>query len=635
MWIVAGLVGKGAHRKAQLVLRTPADDPETTSALVADLAVVAAFRDTIYPGLRSTGAVSRGGGKPHHAVINGENFHVLQALSFAYRGRVDCIYIDPPYNTGARDWKYNNDYVDAEDAYRHSKWLAMMERRLLLAKELLHPDQSVLIVSIDEKEYLRLGLLLEQTFPAARIQMVSALINPAAVARLGRFGRSDEYVFFVMIGSAGVRRLPLTREWISMAGRTFTGKVRWDLLRRSGTNAQRSDRPNLFYPIYVDPKARQVIGTGPSPAADSPAEEGAKPDGTVAVWPIRQDGTDGNWQVGATALMEHVSEGRIRLGGDPTKGFVVYYLARGEYQKILAGDYPVLGRNEDGSLNLGGSEDGQHMAVPGTQWRISSHDSTQYGSRMLGTMLPGRRFPFPKSLYAVEDALRFFLADKPAALVLDFFAGSGTTAQAVMRLNRQDGGRRRSIIVTNNEVSADEQAELRKQGYSPGDPAWESRGICEHITKPRIRASITGKTPDGEFLKGDYKFLDEFPMAQGFMENAEFFDLTYEDPERVGHGMGFAAIAPLLWFRAGGIGRRIESVNGPFDVADTYGVVFEIDASAPFVAAVRRADSVRVAYIVTDDESQFQAVAAQLPGSVEAVRLYAAYLSNFRTLTGG
>ena len=101
-------------------------------------------------------------------MINAENFHALETLLFTHRGKVDCIYIDPPYNTGAKDWKYNNDYVEGDDLYRHSKWLALMERRLLLAKELLNPDDSVLIVTIDEKEYLRLGLLLEQMFPDAR-----------------------------------------------------------------------------------------------------------------------------------------------------------------------------------------------------------------------------------------------------------------------------------------------------------------------------------------------------------------------------------------------------------------------------------------------------------------------------------
>ena len=86
------------------------------------------------------------------AVINGENYHVLKALTYTHRGKVDAIYIDPPYNTGAKDWKYNNDYVEADDLYRHSKWLAMMERRLVLAKELLNPADSVLVVTIDEKE---------------------------------------------------------------------------------------------------------------------------------------------------------------------------------------------------------------------------------------------------------------------------------------------------------------------------------------------------------------------------------------------------------------------------------------------------------------------------------------------------
>jgi adenine-specific DNA-methyltransferase len=170
-------------------------------------------------------------------------------------------------------------------------------------------------------------------------------------------------------------------------------------------------------------------------------------------------------------------------------------------------------------------------AIPSTQWRITSHDATQYGTRLLSdAFLPVRDFPYPKSLYAVEDALRFFLVDNSQAIVLDFFSGSGTTAHAVMRLNHQDGGRRQCISVTNNEVAADEQKALREQGLRPGDTEWEKHGICDYITKPRVAAAITGKTPDGEPIKGDYKFTDEFPMADGFEENAEFFTLTYETP---------------------------------------------------------------------------------------------------------
>ena len=185
-----------AKKLADLELQGTAE-AETQSVVLEDLVVVAEFRDTIYPGLVSTGKVERGGDKPYHSVINGENYHVLKALTYTHRGRVDAIYIDPPYNTGAKDWKYNNDYVEGDDLYRHSKWLAMMERRLLVAKELLNPADSVLIISIDEKEYLRLGLLLEQAFPEANIQMVSSVINPAGAGRLAEFSRTDEYIFFV------------------------------------------------------------------------------------------------------------------------------------------------------------------------------------------------------------------------------------------------------------------------------------------------------------------------------------------------------------------------------------------------------------------------------------------------------
>lgn len=244
LWRVTRIEKAEGKRMAHVVLF---GDEDTAVVAADDLVVVAEFRDPVHPGFVSTGSVRLGGDKPSHTVINGENFHVLKALTYTHRGRVDVVYIDPPYNTGATDWKYNNDYVEGDDLYRHSKWLAFMERRLLLAKELLNPEESVLIVTIDEKEYLRLGLLLEQTFPEARIQMISTMINPAGGARSGSFGRNDEYLFFVMFGDAAPRRVSLPREWASGKGRTHTGNLRWDLLRRSGhNNAARQDRPALF-----------------------------------------------------------------------------------------------------------------------------------------------------------------------------------------------------------------------------------------------------------------------------------------------------------------------------------------------------------------------------------------------------
>lgn len=635
LWLVRK-IGKDGNRKVADLELPDVAEPQVQTVAVDDLIVVAEFKDTIYPGLLSTGKVERGGDKPYHTVINGENYHVLKALTYTHRGKVDAIYIDPPYNSGARDWKYNNDYVEGEDLYRHSKWLAMMERRLLVARRLLNPANSVLIVTIDEKEYLRLGLLLEQIFPEARTQMVSSQINPAAVARAGAFGRSDEYIYFVKFGGAGPRRTELSREWVSSKGRTHNVVVRWDLLRRSGKKgSSRKDSPGCFYPIYVDPVGPKIVAIGE--ALPNGVSDPENMDGAIAVLPIRKDGSEGRWQWTPSTLRARLTEGRVRISGSIEKGFAVSILKPGEFKKILNGEVEVVGYGVDGSVIVDGQGDSELVrAIPSTQWRITSHDATQYGTRLLGdAFLPGRDFPYPKSLYAVEDALRFFIVDNPQAIVLDFFSGSGTTAHAVMRLNRQDGGRRQCISVTNNEVAADEQKSLLEKGLRPGDADWEKHGICDYITKPRVAAAITGQTPNGEVIKGDYKFTDEFPMSEGFAENAEFFTLTYETPIAVSHHMAFARIAPLLWLRAGSRGRRIEKVPAAgWEVVEAYGLLTQLDRATPFLKAVRKTNDLRVAYIVTDDERRFQALAQRLPQGVEAVRLYESYLTNFAFANG-
>lgn len=614
-------------------------DAEAGNQPLDNLVVIADFRDPVYPGLKSTGRAADGEDKPFHTVINAENAHALEALTFTHTGKLDCIYIDPPYNTRANDWKYNNDYVDPSDSYSHSKWLAFMERRLKLAKKLLNPTDSVLIVAIDEKEYLRLGLLLEQTFPQARVQMISSAINPAAQARSGSFARIDEYLFFVMVGDAAPTRIMLDREWVSAKGRTHTGQARWDLLRRSGTGAKRSDSPGGFYPIYVDRKTRRVVEIGeplPKGVSKPPTKRGR-----VAVLPIRKDKSEGRWQVSTSTLASYVEQGRVRIGGNATNGFVVYYLKPGEWVKVESGEYPVLGVGDDGAVVLDGSDNediSEVFAVPTTQWRIARHDSTQYGSRLLPVLTPGHDFPFPKSLYAVEDALRFFVANKPNATVLDFFAGSGTTAHAVMRLNRQDDGRRQSISITNNEVSAEEQKNLRAQGLHPGDPDWEKWGICEYVTKPRLVAAVTGVTHEGQPVSGSYKFIDEFAMSEGFKENVEFFTLTYEDAEAVRLDLAFTAVAPMLWLRAGGQGARIDTPTDTFAIADHYGVLFNPDHWRGFVRALAKVEDLRCVYVVTDDDALFQRVTSKLPDDVngrrlDVVRLYENYLNNFEINT--
>lgn len=636
---------------------------EEREVAVEDLVPIVSYRDVIYPGLREVDRIEHGDkDDPYQVVINAENYHALEMLTYCYAGKVDCIYIDPPYNTGAKDWKYNNDYVDGNDQYRHSKWLAFMERRLKLAKRLLNPKDSVLIVTIDEKEYARLGLLLEQTFPEARIQMVSIANNPAAVARAGEFGRVDEYAFFVMCGE-GPTRLKLSSEWVTSKGRTHTGHIRWDLLKRSGTRTQRSDSPGCFYPIFARNGIIQSIGE--SIPLDADKNDVVPPEGCVAIWPIRQNGTEGNWQLQPKNLRALWGQGFVKLGKAEGSAATVYYLKPGEREKIKNGVYHIIGRKNDGSvITSESSVDSEYMAVPGTQWHIASHDSTQYGSRMLQDILVTKRFSFPKSLYAVHDTLKFFVANKPNALIVDFFAGSGTTLHAVNLLNAEDGGHRRCVCVTNNEVSTDEQKMFVKKGLRPGDDDWEAHGIARYVTWPRTKCSIEGVDVNGNPLKGNYGCpvesydeidgdvtdpetgkkirgkvykkvkhpsypeLADLKMSDGFKANAIFFDLTYESAWPIRLDNAFDAIAPILWMQAGARGPIIKRVGKSYLTTDYYGVLFDYGQASKFVEAIKKHPDIKTAFVVTDDQRRYSNMCRRLPG-IEVHRLYETFLKTF------
>ncbi len=642
LWRVVGVdrSGRSAQLQSHLV---PAPDnadrtgdtraarPETMTAALDDLIVVAEFRDPIYPGLVSTGRIERGSGKPFHTVINAENFHGLQTTLFTHRGKVDAIYIDPPYNSGARDWKYNNDYVEGDDLYRHSKWLAMMERRLLLAKELLNQNDSAMVVTIDEKEVRRLGLLLEQTFPEATIQMVTSVISQNGTSRDGEFSRVEEYLYMLRFGRQAIVRT--SDNMLASEGKGVVSRVWFNFMR---TSTLREDLEGQFYPIIVDRRDTKIVRLGEAPGRGKPQADPQLSSHEFAVWPIRDDGRASTWGAVPDTAREILGGGFLRVGGfdKKTERWSIHYVREGDRKRIEEGVIEVVGIRRDGSKELEYVDISKRKSFPKTVWNRTSHDATAHGTRLLKTLLPARSFPYPKSLYAVEDTLRFFVANKPNAVVLDFFAGSGTTAHAVMRLNKQDGGSRQCISITNNEVAADEQRTLRERGLRSGDGAWEQYGICEYITKPRIAAAITGSTPDGGPIDGDYKFTDEFPISDGFEENVEFFTLTYEAPLRVASNREFAKIAPMLWMRAGSVGRRIDDISTGWDVADAYGVLANLDHTQAFLTAVAANTAVVVAYIVTDEDRLFESVAQELPSHVEPVRLYEAYLRNFEIESG-
>src|SRR5699024_3672307 len=161
-------------------------------------------------------------------------------------------------------------------------------------------------------------------------------------------GRVDEYIYFVRIGTSVAERVPLSREWVSSKGRTHTGAPRWDMLRRSGGGARRQDSPGGFYPVYVDPAGPRVAYVGdplPVGVSEAPARER-----TVAVLPIRKDGSEGRWMWSKQEFERRLAQGRVRISGNKDRGFVVSILKDGEYAKITAGEFTPIGRGSDNSM---------------------------------------------------------------------------------------------------------------------------------------------------------------------------------------------------------------------------------------------------------------------------------------------
>lgn len=471
---------------------------EEKTLSLTDLVAVAQRGDVIYPYLRQMDSIQNAPDSDlWHTLIEADNYHALQLLAYLYPGMFDCIYIDPPYNKpDSHDWKYNCDYVDGTDSYRHSKWLSMMEARLKIAKKLLNPNDSVMIITIDELEYHHLGCLLEQMFPEAKIQMISSVINPTGTQRPDALNRTDEYIYVVRFGSNSIS--PIITD-ISIK------EVDWRTFRRQGSDNLRPTRPRQFYPIYVDNETKKIVKVGDpiTPEVDRFSVESLP--GCTTVFPIKDDGTEMMWSTEPEETIRRLEKGYIRVGRyQPMKPqqYILQYLYSGKIEDIESGKAVITGRHEDGSIKafyMNGKE-----VMPTTQWNYPSHNAQTQGSSLLKKVIGEGRFSFPKSLYAVHDVLRFFVANKPNALILDFFAGSGTTLHAVNLLNAEDGGQRRCVMVTNNEIGEPKEKELMPQGIRPGDEEWERWGIARYVNWPRTKCSILGKDVNNQPIEGDY-----------------------------------------------------------------------------------------------------------------------------------
>lgn len=612
---------------------------ESETVALSELVPVAQFGEPIYPTLQPIDRVENApDSNLWHTLIEADNYHALQLLEYLYPQQVDCIYIDPPYNTGARDWKYNNDYVDSSDSWRHSKWLSMMQKRLKIAKRILNPNNSVLIVTIDEKEYLHLGCLLEEMFPEARMQMISSVIARNGSSRRDSFSRSNEFIYIVQFGDSIPSPLALSNEWVSNGDTSIRKEgFQWGSFVRQGANGKRSARPNLFYPIFVSKDGKRFLGAGRPLPLGVDRTTIIPPNDAIAIWPIHTNGSEGTWGYSYEGAIELAHRGFLRLGKLTSKGMGISYATSGPQKKIESGEIPTKGKREDGSWII--DEDNvETKFLPSTQWNIQSHDATYYGTNILSSIIGKGRFSFPKSLYAVRDTIRFFVANNPNAIIVDFFAGSGTTLHAVNLLNAEDSGHRRCIMVTNNEVSVDEAKTLSEQGYQPGDPEWEKLGIARYVTWPRTVCSIEGHDVNGVPLKGDYLANDAdgnpIPMAQGFKTNCEYFKLGFLDKNDVALGKQFAEILPLLWLKAGAIGRRPELGDG--DVPEmlilpqnNLAVLVDECIYIDFQKVLEEHPEIDTVFIVTDSERAYREMIASLRAK-HTYQLYRSYLDNFR-----
>ena len=582
-------------------------DEQPVEIPVNDLIVVATFGEPIYPYLKPIDSVCNApDSNLWHTLIEADNYHALQLLDYLYHGKVDCIYIDPPYNSGAKDWKYNNDYVDGNDAYRHSKWLSFMEKRLKLAKKLLKPKDSVMIVTIDEKEYNHLGCLLEEIFPEAYIQMVTIVINPKGSTR-GRFSRVEEYAYFCFMPEtyiAGWKDAMLGE----IADSDNKLPPRWKGLLRSGMDSRREDSPNQFYPILIDKSANRIIRAEESIPLEIIPDYEAKIDGYDVAWPIRSDGTAGRWMLSAETFNNMLAKGYISIGKYDRKrntwGFS--YLSKKYQEQIETGELEIIGYSDNGQSIIVEYKSMQDKQVK-TVWHRTRHDAGAYGSDLVSSVIGrSRAFSYPKSLYSVLDSIGVIVGKKTNALIVDFFAGSGTTLHAVNLLNAVDGGHRRCIMVTNNEVSEEEANTLINSGFQPGDEAWEKLGIARYVTWPRIKCSIKGIDVNGNPLNGEYftgnkKSVEHTRTVKQIAINASLLNTA-------------ARKSIVALFGKDNLPQSLVKSDSHYIIADEYStsIIFDLEYIGEYVDKLSENDHVTDIYIVTNSNTVFKKIKKEI-----------------------
>jgi len=365
-----------------------------------------------------------------HILIDGDNYHALSVLNYTHPKMIDVIYIDPPFNTGNKTWKYNNDYVEQEDLYRHSKWLSFMDKRLRLARDLLS-QRGIIIVAIDDYEHHSLRSLMDDIFKENnRLSTIVVVHNPRGRNDDKYFATMHEYmlVYARNKDNAIVKHFAFTEQDLEQFNKTDEISAYSETsFMRTGNNSDRITRPNLYYPIYFNENTKQMALS--------------KERGWIELLPINEKGEEKTWRWGQDTFNENWS----------TELLV----------RKVKGKYRVFKKRR--AVNVIGRK-------PKTVWYNPKYDASSNGIVLLNNILGNQHgFPYPKSLYSVKDIIE--LVSYPNSIILDFFAGSGTTGHAVLDLNTADAGKRQFILCTNNE-----------------------NNICTEVCHPRLRLVMKGYT---------------------------------------------------------------------------------------------------------------------------------------------
>ncbi|MCZ2404460.1 site-specific DNA-methyltransferase [Paenarthrobacter sp. Z7-10] len=505
-------------------------------------------------------------------------------------------YIDPPYNTGNKTWQYNDHYVAEQDSFRHSKWLSLMERRLMLAKKLLKPT-GVIIVAIGDEEHHRLRILMDEIFgdqnflanlvwdggtksyasyvSSGQDYMLVYSKSAAALTQQGIQWRETKPEFAVVIdtaarlfrssdGDADLAGVQF-RDWLKKADlspgikrfnqiEAVTGRV-FNADRDLGAPEKRPNRS--FKPLLHPATGREC--------------------------PVPSNG----WRLSETELLARLSAGRIAFG---------------ETESKIPREKSYL--------------DEASTQIPGAVFQRDRSAASIYLNQVLGD----KRFPFPKDHNVLMRWIR--LTAPKDAVILDFFGGSGTTAEAVIRLNAEDKGTRQCILVTNNELSAKDDAALRKAGHQPGSAEYEAQGVFHNVTKPRIETVVTGVRQDGSVY------------SDGLPANVEFLDLAYLEESRVHAALEYERLAPLFWLKSGAVGtvvQRTEDSAYEWNEESSMAVLFNAGKAAELAEVLAtKPNQVEHVFIITDSPEQGDLAGEAFSDELTVEPIYGSYLDAFQ-----